>query len=157
MPHFLCKLAVLLASIAVISTTLLARSEAAYDCDGSSTRATHGTGQSVTSPTFVNLTGSKLTIPTQGCARINFSAQIRARHPKGLRVRVAVSANAGTPFPPFAEFYTSENRFDGRSVEFSIPDLPFGTHDIRIQVLSTDGTPVGIGRWTMSVHFPGAF
>jgi hypothetical protein len=157
MHHFPRKLTVLLASVAAISTTLVGRSEAVYDCNGTSTRATHGTGQTVTSPTFVNLTGSRLTIPTQGCARINFSAQIRAKHPKGLKVRVGVSASAGTPFPAFVEFYTSENRFDGRSVEFSIPDLPFGTHDIRIQVLSTDGTAVGVGKWTMSVHFPGAF
>ena len=158
MSRWICKLAFFLASATALSVTPAERGEAFYSCITDTTRSAQGNGGSLTSSTFSALTGSAVAISTTGtCVRVEFSAQIRAKNPKGLRVRAVVVGTTTVGFPPVADFYTSENRLDGRMVSFTIPNFPTGNRTVKIQVLSLDGTEINIGRWTMSVHHIGSY
>lgn len=149
--------------LAVVGALALAsispqRANAYYNCHTGSVRSAHGNGESVTSSGFVNLTGASVSISTlSSCVRIDFSAQICAMPPKGLRVRVVVAGKGITGFPEAADFYTSADRLDGRAVSFTLTNMPAGTNVLRIQLLTLDGTPVTVGKWTMSVHHQGNY
>ena len=158
MPRLFCKFAFFLAIAAALSATSAKRGEAYYSCITDTTRSAQGSGSSLTSSTFLDLAGATVAISTTGtCVRVEFSAQIGAKYPKGLRVRAVVFGTTAVGFPPAAEFYTSENRLDGRMVSFTIPNFPIGNRTVKIQVLSLDGTEITIGRWTMSVHHIGSY
>ena len=151
------KFAFLLA--AALITASPEESAAYYDCITSTTRTADGNGGTITSSTFTHLVGSGIEIATIGgsCARVDFSAQIRAKHPKGIKIRVVVVGHGPLGIPVEAELYTSENRFDTRTISFVIKAMPPGEKIVKIHVLSVDGTPVSIGRWTLSVHHDGAY
>jgi hypothetical protein len=157
MRHWPWKSAFLLAVVLITASSK--ESAAFYDCHTASTRTADGNGATITSPTFTHLVGSGIAIATIGgsCARVEFSAQIRARHPKGIKVRVVVVGHGPLGIPAEAELYTSESRFDTRTVSFVIKNMPPGQKTVKIHVLSVDGTAVSVGRWTMSVHHDGAY
>jgi hypothetical protein len=150
------ELALLFAAVAAMSPTFPQRSEAYYDCYPTANRSAQGNGIDLASSTFVDLPGSIVPIQSDvgSCIRIDFSAQIRAKHPKGVRVRALVVGTTVAGFPAAAQFYTSENSFDGRMTSFVIRNMG-GNISVKLQVLSTDGTLVTIGRWTMAVQFVG--
>jgi hypothetical protein len=158
MQHWTCRLVLLLAAAAVFVATPLRPGRAYYDRhNGVSHRSAHGGGTAVTSSTFVNLPGSNVEFSTfYPCVRVEFSAQIRAKHPKGLKVRAVLNGTTAG-IPAAVEFYTPENRLDGRVVSFTFRNVPPGTGSMRIQVLSMDGSEVVIGNWTMHVFHEGAY
>lgn len=160
MRRHICKLPFLVAAAVAMNAISAGVSQAFYNCHTGSTRSAQGSGTTLVSSTFVNLPGANVPIlvdASSPCVRIDFSAQIRAMHPKGIKVRVVVVGTTVTGFPHVTEFYTSENRFDGRMVSFVIPNWPFNSTAIKMQVLSLDGTQVTIGTWTVSVHHAGAY
>src|SRR6187200_500493 len=145
----ICKLVFLVAGCIALASMPVRTGHAYYDCTTDATRSAHGIGTTaVTSLTFVNLPGAYVVFNTTSpCVRVEFSAQIRAKHPRGLKVRAFLNG-AAAGVPAAAEFYTSETRLDGRTVLFTVRNVPAGgAQSIRIQVLSMDGTEVAIGGW----------
>ncbi len=158
MQHWALKLVFFLAAAAAFAAAPSRPGEAYYDCTtGGVIRSSHGGGTTVTSSTFVNLSGSNIEFNTLSpCVRVEFSAQIRAKHPKGLKVRAVLNGTTAG-IPAAVEFYTPENRLDGRMVSFTFRNVPLANGSIRIQVLSTNGAEVAIGSWTMHLFHNGAY
>jgi hypothetical protein len=110
--------------------------------------ATVPTPQTTTSKTLRNLPGARLTLGSQTCMRVQFSAQVKAAA-GGLRIRVLVDGTATTP--NFVDFHTIGSDFDTRTATFVIPNLPVGNHVVTVQYASTNGKSVAVNKALMAV------
>jgi hypothetical protein len=91
----------------------------------------------------------------QGCLIVQFSAQVRAKSPQAVRLRLIVNAQAQA-YPATVDLYTSEDRYDARQVTFVVPNVgPPGIANtfLRIQYMSVAGGPVTLTKGLLRIWY----
>jgi hypothetical protein len=130
-----------------------ARALAATDCVGPLMQvATVPTLQTTTSTTLRNLPGARVTNGMSGCIRVQFSAQVRAKSPGGLRIQL-VRNGSPAGFPATADVRTSGDGYDTRTVTFIVRNVPAGDHTLQIRFASTDGRAARVSKVVLTVWY----
>jgi hypothetical protein len=145
-------------AVAVAAAVSAPRAASAVECGGSRTRvATNIPGQTTTSMVYSDVTGAVATagVPDGACIIIEFTAQVRARTPGVLLMRVTLDDEATGD--PEVTFYTSANKPDLRTATFHVRNVTRGSRTAKVQFLSANGAAVSLGKGVMIVNYPVAF
>ncbi len=153
--HFIRKLLIAVAAVTVAPMTGSAAQLACNSFTFSKIATITGV-QTTSSTTAVNVAGATIEAQVDsGCSMVEFSAQVRAKAPK--IVRISVTADNGmvvrTALPSSVDFSTSVNGYDGRAVAFVFPNLDNCLCTFQVKFLSADGTPVSISKGVMKLRY----
>lgn len=128
---------------------------APINCDGT-TEVMTVAGGSTTSKSFTTLSGSAFEFATDNgtsCVRVHFSAQVKTKSQNVVRIRVTLDNAPAGVSPASVDFSTANVGFDGRSASFVLSAVTGGSHTLRIQFLSFNGTAVTISKGVLDVMY----
>ena len=149
----------LLAAIAGLAASLMPQAASAQgnDCFVGATRInTMFATQATTSQTFVDVPGASVNFNSDvpgTCAIVQVTMQLRAADPRIARIRVIVDDGTTTIAPSPASLYTSQHRFDERTVRFVLRNIPAGVHTLKVQFSSINGGAVSLSKVITTVHY----
>jgi hypothetical protein len=117
---------------------------------------TQSNSVSTTSPTFSTMPNTHFPVThAAGCIIVDFSAMVLiVNSTERMLVRAWIGGiGAAEPLQMNLGRPASANQYETRSTHFVFPNVPAGTHTVRIEWRSQNGGNVGVGNRTLKVQY----
>ncbi len=144
-------------ALAAALSLSFASSAFAYECVPTVNRnAFSGEAFIDTPATFTDMPDTVIQKPASepGCAMVHFSVTFKAGTGNGMRVRILVN-NSVLNLPKSVDLYPTAGKFEQRTAQFIIPNLPAAARTIKVQYHSINGSLLQVKDRLTTIYYNG--